>query len=49
LIDPASVSTIQTRAGGGVIIRTRDGGVFTVSATLSDVAQWHEASTEVKA
>lgn len=49
LIDPTSVSSIQTRAGGGVIIRTKDGGVFTVQATLSDVAEWHENAKEVKA
>lgn len=48
IIDRDSIEAVQSRQGGGAIVRTRQGGVYTVNATMDELEAWLSAKEEVK-
>lgn len=40
LIDRDSVESAQTRYSGGVILRTKQGGVYVVDASIDEIEAW---------
>jgi hypothetical protein len=47
IIAADSIDSIQTRRGGGLIIRTKQGGNFSVLGDIDDVTAWLNAPEEV--
>jgi hypothetical protein len=47
IIAADSIDSIQTRRDGGLIIRTKQGGNFSVLGDIDDVTSWLNAPEEV--